>query len=62
MIPRPIAAQKGPPSLPLNQETAETVTATTDNYGDFWLKGLAEGTYTLVVEKEGYQPAPASST
>lgn len=37
-----------------NRETAGTVTATTDNYGDFWLKGLAEGTYTLLIEKEGY--------
>ena len=28
--------------------------ATTDNYGDFWLKGLADGTYTLLIEKPGY--------
>ena len=27
---------------------------TTDNYGDFWLKDLADGTYTLLIEKAGY--------
>ena len=26
----------------------------TDNYGDFWLKDLEDGTYTLLVEKAGY--------
>jgi tetrathionate reductase subunit B len=37
-----------------NSETGELVSTTTDNYGDFWLKGLPDGTYTLLVEKEGY--------
>ena len=37
-----------------NRETGEKVTATTDNYGDFWLKDLADGTYTLLIEKAGY--------
>jgi Fe-S-cluster-containing dehydrogenase component len=37
-----------------NRETGATVSATTDNYGDFWLKDLADGTYTLLIEKEGY--------
>jgi Fe-S-cluster-containing dehydrogenase component len=38
----------------VNQENGETRTATTDNYGDFWLKGLPGGAYVLQVEKEGY--------
>ena len=37
-----------------NRETGATVSATTDNYGDFWLKGLADGTYTILIEKPGY--------
>jgi tetrathionate reductase subunit B len=37
-----------------NRETGETLNVTTDNYGDFWLKNLADGTYTLLVEKPGY--------
>ena len=28
--------------------------ATTDHYGDFWLKDLADGTYTVRIEKQGY--------
>ena len=38
-----------------NRETGETPSPpTTDNYGDFWLKDLADGTYTLLIEKPGY--------
>ena len=37
-----------------NRETGDTLTVTTDNYGDFWLKGLADGSYTLLIEKAGY--------
>ena len=37
-----------------NLETGETYSATTDNYGDFWLKNLLDGSYTILVEKEGY--------
>jgi tetrathionate reductase subunit B len=37
-----------------SRETGATLTATTDNYGDFWLKNLADGTYTLRFEKAGY--------
>jgi hypothetical protein len=29
---------------------------TTDNYGDFWLKDLPDGSYTLLIEKEDYLP------
>jgi Fe-S-cluster-containing dehydrogenase component len=36
--------------------TGEKLTVTTDNYGDFWLKGLADGSYTLLIEKAGYLP------
>jgi Fe-S-cluster-containing dehydrogenase component len=38
------------------RETGETATAKTDNYGDFWLRNLRDGTYTLKIEKEGYLP------
>ena len=31
-----------------------TCTDVTDSYGDFWLRGLKEGQYTLVFEKDGY--------
>ena len=37
-----------------NRETGDTLAATTDNYGDFWLKNLKDGSYTLLVEKAGY--------
>ena len=37
-----------------NVETGETATAKTDSYGDFWLKDLKDGRYTLLVEKGGY--------
>jgi tetrathionate reductase subunit B len=37
-----------------NQGTGETWSVVTDNYGDFWLKNLPDGTYTLLIEKEGY--------
>ncbi|NLE11835.1 MAG: oxidoreductase [Actinobacteria bacterium] len=39
-----------------NTQTGERVSAATDNYGDFWLKNLADGVYAVVVEKEGYLP------
>jgi Fe-S-cluster-containing dehydrogenase component len=32
---------------------AGSETATTDNFGDFWLKGLKEGEYSLKIEKDG---------
>ena len=31
------------------------ITTKTDSYGDFWFKELAKGTYTLLIEKSGYQ-------
>jgi Fe-S-cluster-containing dehydrogenase component len=39
-----------------NETTGAVVSATTDIYGDFWLKGLPDGAYTLLIEKEGYLP------
>ena len=30
------------------------MSTTSDNYGDFWLKDLPDGTYLLQIEKEGY--------
>jgi tetrathionate reductase subunit B len=37
-----------------NKETGATLTVSTDNYGDFWLRNLADGSYTILVEKPGY--------
>ena len=37
-----------------NGQTGEKVTVTTDIYGDFWIKNLADGTYTLLIERDGY--------
>jgi tetrathionate reductase subunit B len=44
-----------------NTTTAEKLTTKTDNYGDFWLDGLKEGLYSLVIEKEGYYPKEIKS-
>jgi tetrathionate reductase subunit B len=33
-----------------------TCWVTTDSYGDFWIKELADGTYTLTIEKAGTWP------
>ena len=38
-----------------NDETGEKAKAITDSYGDFWLRGLKNGVYTLLIEKAGYQ-------
>ena len=37
-----------------NVATGATYGAETDSYGDFWLRDVAAGEYTLVVEKDGY--------
>lgn len=37
-----------------NHETGETYAAVSDNYGDFWVKNLPDGTYVLQIEKPGY--------
>ena len=50
--PRPGARTPAPPE-PLPSATRKTSTET-DNYGDFWLKDLPDGSYTLLIEKPGY--------
>jgi Fe-S-cluster-containing dehydrogenase component len=35
-------------------DTGEKCSAVTDSYGDFWLKDLKDGKYTLLIEKSGY--------
>jgi len=40
-----------------NTGTGEVFRASTDSYGDFWLRGLAGGKYTLLFEKSGYLAA-----
>ena len=37
-----------------NNESGDSAEATTDSYGDFWLRNLKNGTYTLLIEKSGY--------
>jgi len=33
-----------------------TLRKATDGFGDFWFEGLAEGTYSLVIEADGFAP------
>jgi len=40
----------------VNLATGQESTTETDNYGDFWFRGLENGTYTVLVEKEGFLP------
>jgi len=42
--------------------TAGTFTATTDHYGDFWLRGLPDADFTLTIEAGGKAKALAVST
>jgi len=37
-----------------NNETGAKLTAESDSYGDFWLRNLKNGTYTLLIERSGY--------
>ena len=37
-----------------NLKTGDRLVTQTDHYGDFWLKNLPDGTYTLLIEKKGY--------
>ena len=45
---------KGAVVTATNLATGEKKTTETDNYGDFWLKDLPDGFYTLLIEKPGY--------
>jgi len=44
-----------------NPATGETKTTLTDNYGDFWLKGLKADSYSLTIEQDGYYPKQLSN-
>lgn len=37
-----------------NKENGDKFQAKSDSYGDFWLKDLKDGIYTLLIEKPGY--------
>ena len=39
-----------------NSKTKKKLTATTDNFGDFWFEKLDVGTYNLLIKKDGYYP------
>jgi hypothetical protein len=38
-----------------NIKSGEKFSTKTDSHGYFWFKELRDGTYTLLVEKKGYQ-------
>ncbi len=38
-----------------DMETGKKYVTETDNYGDFWLEKLNIGTYSLIIEKDGYR-------
>ena len=44
-----------------DSETGERFTTKTGSFGDFWLKELQVGTYSLIIEKEGYFPKEIES-
>jgi len=50
------ACTEGATVTATNAETGATAAAETDGYGDFWLNDLEPGTYTLLIEKDGYLP------
>lgn len=39
-----------------NLASGATYRAQTDSYGDFWINGLPDGSYSLEIEKAGYLP------
>ena len=45
---------KGAKITAKNLETGQTAQAETDHYGDFWLRDLPDGAYSLLIEKPGY--------
>ncbi len=38
------------------EPAAPARTMATDEFGDFWIEGLDQGTYSVLIEKEGYTP------
>ncbi len=51
---KPTSAPKGVTVTATNNSTGEKSVAATDSYGDFWLRDLKDGVYTLLIEKPGY--------
>jgi len=49
-----VQCAKGATVTATNTKSGEKFQTTSDSYGDFWLKGLKDGTYTLLIEKPGY--------
>ena len=47
-------AREGAAVTATDTRTGGAVTTTPANYGDFWLRDLKDGQYTVAVEKEGY--------
>ena len=45
----------------VDSESGEKVISRTDQFGDFWLHGLKEGTFSLTIEKDGYFPVEMKS-
>lgn len=43
-----------------NVESGEEFSAVTDDFGDFWIRGLDEGEYKLVISKDGYHTVEES--
>ena len=56
LIQRQTSAWRTPRSRRPTSPPARPARPTTDSYGDFWLKDLVAGDYTLFVEKAGYLP------
>ncbi len=54
MTKRPTSAPRGHRHRHQHRDRGHGAQPTTDNYGDFWLKDLSDGTYTLLIEKAGY--------
>jgi nitrate reductase beta subunit len=38
----------------INLQNGEKYTSETNSFGDFWLEGLKKSTYSMVIEKDGY--------
>jgi ferredoxin len=39
-----------------NDQTGDKAQAVSDSYGDFWLRDLKDGVYTLAIQRTGYKP------
>jgi Fe-S-cluster-containing dehydrogenase component len=52
---------KGARCTLVDSESGERRFALTDGFGDFWFKDLEEGTFTLVIEANGFAPTTYAS-